>query len=171
MQDVYKVIEDYNAIKKCNVLIVFDDIIADMLSNKNLNQIVAELFFRERKPNTSTVFITQSYFQVHKDVRLHSAHNFVMKIPNNQEFQQITFNHSSDIDSKDFVIIYNKWTAKPYSFLLVDTTLASNNSLHYRKNFLEGIPKLIVIIYDMITDEKLQYNSNREASKLSAISA
>ena len=95
MQDVYKNIEDYNPIKKRKVLIVFDDMIADMINNNKLNPIVTELFIRGY---ISIVFITQPYFKVPKDVRLNSTHFFIMKIPNKRELQQIVLNHSSDID-------------------------------------------------------------------------
>ena len=70
MQDVYKNIEDYNPGKKRKILIVFDDMIADMINNKKLNPVVTELFVRGRKLNMSIVFITQSYFKVPKYVRL-----------------------------------------------------------------------------------------------------
>ena len=60
-----------------------------------------------------------------------------MKIPNKRELQQIATNHSSDIDFKDFMKIYKKCTAGPYSFLVNDTTLPSNNPLRFRKNLLE----------------------------------
>ena len=73
MQDVYKNIEDYNPGKKRKILIVFDDMIADIINNKKLNPIVTELFIRGRKLNISIVFITQSYFKVSKDVRLNSS--------------------------------------------------------------------------------------------------
>ena len=137
MQDVYKNIEDYNPVKKCKILIVFDDMIADMISNNNkLNSIVTDLFIRGRKLNISVVFITQSYFKVPKDVRLNSTHFFIMKIPNKRELQQIALNHSSDIDVKDFMNIYKKCTAKPYSFLVNDTTLPSDDPLRFRKNLL-----------------------------------
>ena len=76
MQDVHKNIEDYNPIKKGKVIIVFDDIIADMINNNKLNPIVTELFIRGRKFNISIVFITQSYFKVPKYVRLNSTHLF-----------------------------------------------------------------------------------------------
>ena len=79
MQDVYKNIEDYNLGKKLKVLIVFDDMIADMINNKKLNPIVTELFIRGRKLNISIVFITQSYFKVPKDVRLNSTCFFYHK--------------------------------------------------------------------------------------------
>ena len=74
MQDVYRNIEDYNPAKKRKVLIIFNDMIADMINNKKLIQIVTELFIRGRKLNISIVFITQSYFKVPKDVRLNSTH-------------------------------------------------------------------------------------------------
>ena len=76
MQDVYKNIEDYNPIKKRKVLIIFDDMIADMINNNKLNPIVTELSTRGRKLNISIVFITQSYFKVLKDARLNSTHFF-----------------------------------------------------------------------------------------------
>ena len=116
MQDVYKNIDEYNVDKECKILIVFDDMIADMINNKKLNSIVTELFIRGRKLNISLVFITQSYFKVPKDVRLNSTHFFIMKIPNKRELQQIALNHSSDINSKDFVNIFKKGSAEPYSF-------------------------------------------------------
>ena len=106
MQDVYKNIEDYNPIKKRKILIVFDDMIADMINNNKLNPIVTELFIRGRKLNISIVFITESYFKVSKGVRLYSTHFFIMKIPNKRELQQIALNHSSDIDFKDCMNIY-----------------------------------------------------------------
>ena len=96
-------IEEYNPNKKRKILIIYDDMIADMLNNKNLNKVVTEVFIRDRKLKISLVFITQSYFAVLKNNRLNSTHCFVMKIPNKRELQQIVLNHSSDIDSKDFM--------------------------------------------------------------------
>ena len=66
MNNIYKNIEDYSPNKKRKILIVFDDMIADILSNKRLNLIVTELFIRGRKLNISLAFITQSYFTVPK---------------------------------------------------------------------------------------------------------
>ena len=111
MHDVYKNIDDYNPDKENKILIVFDDMIADMIHNKKLNSIVTELFIRGRKLNISLVFITQSYFKVPKDVRLNTSHFFIAKIPNKRELQQIAINHSSDINTKDFANIYRKSTA------------------------------------------------------------
>ena len=76
MQDVHKNINDHNPRKKRKVLIVFDDMIADMINNKKLDSILTELFIRGRKLNISIVFIMQSYFKVPKDVRLNSTHFF-----------------------------------------------------------------------------------------------
>ena len=85
MEDVYENIENYNPGKKRKILIVFDDIIADMINNKKLNPVVTELFIRGRKLNISIVFITQSYFKVPKDVRLNSTNFFITRIPNKRE--------------------------------------------------------------------------------------
>ena len=82
MDGIYKNIEEYNPNKNRKILIVFDDIIADILSNKKLNPVVTELFSRGRKLNISLVFITQSYFAVPRNNRLNWTHHFVMKIPN-----------------------------------------------------------------------------------------
>ena len=131
MHDVYKNIDEYNLDKDNRILIVFDDMIADRIRNKKLNSIVTKLFIRGRKLNVSLVFITQSYFKVPKDVRLNTTHFFIAKIPNKR--QQIAINHSSDISTKDFNI-YRECTAEPYSFLVNDTTLASNNPVRFRKN-------------------------------------
>ena len=129
MHDVYKNINNYNPDKENKILIVFDDMIADMINNKKLNSIVTELFIRGRKLNISLVFITQSYFKVPKGVRLNTTHFFITKIPNKRELQQIAIDHSSNINTKDFIKIYKKCTNEPYSFLVNDTMLSSDNPL------------------------------------------
>ena len=111
--------------------------IADMINNTKLNPIVTELLITGRKLNISIVFITQFYFKLLKDFRLNSTHFFIMKILNKRELQQIAVNHSSDIDFKSFLKIYKKCTAEPYSFLVNDTTLPSDDPLRFRKNLLE----------------------------------
>ena len=85
MNDIFENIEEHNPNKKSRILIVFDDIIADMPSNKKFNPIVTELFIRGRKLNISLAFITQSYFVVPKYIRSNSTHYFIMKIPNKRE--------------------------------------------------------------------------------------
>ena len=62
-----------------------------------------------------------------------------MKIPNKLELKQIAFNHSSGLDCKYFMDFYKKCSAKPYSFLVIDATLASDDLLSFRKNLVEKI--------------------------------
>ena len=89
MDNIYKNIEEYNPNKKRKRLIVFDDLITDVLSKKKLNPKVTELFIRVRKLNIPLVFITQSYFAVLKVIRLNSTHYFIMKIPNKRELNKL----------------------------------------------------------------------------------
>ena len=79
MQNVYKNIDEYNTDKENKILIVFDDMIADMINNKNLNSTLTELFIRGRKLNISLVFIAQSYLKVSKDIRLNTSHFLLQK--------------------------------------------------------------------------------------------
>ena len=94
------------------------------------------MFIRGRKLNISIAFITQSYFRVPKYVRLNSTQFFIIKISNKREIQQIALNHSPNIGFKDFMRIYKKCTVEPYSFLVNDTTLPSDNPLKFRNNLL-----------------------------------
>ena len=100
MDDVYENINDYNPIRKRKILIVFDHIIVDIMTNKKFQAIIKELFIRCRKLNISFVFITQSYFRVPKDVRLNLTHYLIMKINNRKELQNIAINHSADIENR-----------------------------------------------------------------------
>ena len=83
MNDIYKSVEEYNPNKEQKILIVFDDMIADMLSNKKINP--TELYIRQRKTNIFLAFITQSFFAVQKNIRINSTSYFVMKIPNKRD--------------------------------------------------------------------------------------
>ena len=130
-----------------------------MLSNKNINPIVTELFIKGRKLNISLVFITQAYFTVPKNIRLNSTH-YEMKIPNKRELQQTKFDHSSDIDFQDLMNLYKK--------VLQNHIPSSDNPLNFRKNLLE---RIIMAINDSIKDEKLRYNINTEATKISGLSS
>ena len=130
MRDVYKNINYCNPGKGNKILIVFDDMIVDMIHNKKLDSIVTEWFIRGRKLN---IFL----FKVLKAVKLNTTHFFIAKIPNRRELLEITTNHSLDISTKDFTNIYRKCTIEPYSFLVNDTTLASDNPLRFRKLFLK----------------------------------
>ena len=82
MDNVYENVDEYNPTRKRKNLIVFDDRIANIMTNKKFQAIVKELFIRCRKLNILLVFITQSYFSVPKDVRLNSTHYLIMKISN-----------------------------------------------------------------------------------------
>ena len=87
MCNVYRNINYCKPDKENKILIVFDDIIGDVIQNKKLNSIVTELFIRGRKLNISLVFITKSYFKVPKHVRLNATHFFITKILSKRELQ------------------------------------------------------------------------------------
>ena len=139
MDDVYENIDDYNLNRKRKILIVFNDMIADIMTNKKFQSIIKELFIRCRKINISLVFITQSYFSVPKEVRLNSMHYVIMKINNKRELQNIAIDHSADIYYKDFIKMYRECTKEPYNFLTIDTTLPSTNPLRFRKNLSDAL--------------------------------
>ena len=101
------------------------------LEIKKLNQIIPESFIRGRKLNFSNVFITQSCF-IEKDVGINYTNFFIMKIPNKRELQQTAFHHWSDIDFEHFMNLYKTFMAKPYSFWVIDTTLASDDFSRFR---------------------------------------
>ena len=106
-----------------------------------------------------------------KDDRLNSTHFFIMKIPNKREIQQIALNYSSDIDFKYFVKIHKKCNAEPYSFLVNDATFPSDDPLRFRKKSFKIICNKIMTLEDQIRDEKPQYDINREAAQISALSS
>ena len=139
MGDVYDNIDNidyYNSNRGRKILIVFDDMIADIMTNRRFQAIIKELFIRCRKLNISLVFITQSYFSVPKDVRLNSRHYLIMKINNRKELQNIAINHSVDIGYKDFMKIYGECTKE--SFIFFDTTLPASDTLRFRKNLFDS---------------------------------
>ena len=131
-----RILMSTNQTEKKKKKIVFDDMIADIMTNKILQAIIKELLIRCRKVNISLVYITQSYFAVSKDVRLNLTHYYIMKINNKRELQNIALNYSADIDYKDFVKIYRECTRNLYSFLTIDTTLPASYPLRFRKNLL-----------------------------------
>ena len=105
MDDVYENIDDYNSSSLSKKLIVFDDMIADIMTNKKFQAIIKELFIRCRKLNISLAFVSQSYFSVPKGVRLNSTHYLIKKTNDKRELRNIATNHSVDIDYKDFMKI------------------------------------------------------------------
>ena len=116
MDDVYENIHDYNPSRKRKILIIFDDMIANIMTNKKFQVIIKELLIRCRKLIISLVFITQPYFSVPKDVRLNSTHYLIMTISNKRELQNIAINHSADIDYQDFIKIYRECTKEQARF-------------------------------------------------------
>ena len=137
MNDVLEDINNYNAKRDKKVLIIFDDMIADIMRSKKFKAIVKELFIRCRKLNISIVFITQSYFRTPKDARLNSTHYILMKISNKKELKSIAKENSGHLDFKGFLKIYNYCTKDPYSFMMVDTRPTAR--ITFKKNFDEPI--------------------------------
>ena len=135
MDHVFTNIDNYNKQRKRKVLIIFDDMIADIMSSKNFKAIIKELFIRCRKLNISIAFITQSYFRTPKDARLNSTHYVILKIQSKKELQNIAQENSGDIDFKDFLKIYKDYTSEPYSCMIIDTTVPSGHPMRFRKNF------------------------------------
>ena len=125
-------IEDYNKKRKRKVLIIFDDMISHVMSDKKTQQILKDLFIRCRKLNILLYFLTKSYFSVPKDVRLNRPHYILFKLNSKKELQNIAINHSVDIDYKDFIKIYRDCTKKP---LTIDTT----KDKKFIKNFDESL--------------------------------
>ena len=157
MDDVYENSHDYNSSRKRKILIIFDDMIADIMTNKKCQAIIKQLFIRCRKLNISLVFITQSFFSVPKDVRLSSTFYLIMKINNKKELQNIGDNHSTNISYQDFMKSYRVCMREPYNFLRIDATLPHSDPLRFRKIYL-------ILTYKMtITDQikilgKMKYN-------------
>ena len=138
MDDVYSNIDHQNPKRKRRILIVFDDMIADIMTNKKFQTIIKELLIRCRNLNIALVFIYQSYFKTLKDARLSSTHYLIMKIDNKRELQNIATDNSADTDCKDFLKIYRNCTKEPYSFLTIETTLPADDPMRFRKNFSDS---------------------------------
>ena len=133
MNDVLDDINNYNKNRDKKVLIVFDDMTADIEYNKNFKRIIKELFYITRKINVSIVFITQSYFRALKDARLNSTHYILMKIGNKKELKRIAEEKSGHLDYKDFLKICNYCTREPYSFMTIDARPTA--TIPFKKNF------------------------------------
>ena len=134
MNDVLDDINNYNKNRDKKVLIVFDDMIADIEYNKNFKRIIKELFYGARKINVSIVFITQSYFRALKDARLNSTHYILTKIGNKKELKSIAEEKSGNLD---FLKMYNYCTKEPYSFMTIDARPTAN--IPFKKNFDEPL--------------------------------
>ena len=137
MNDVLEDIKNYTRNRDKKLLIIFDDMIADIMRSEKFKAIVKELFIRCRKLNISIVFITISYFRHPKDARLNSTHYILMKISNKKELKSIAEENSGHLDFKDFLKILNRCTNEPYSFMMVDTRPTA--CVTFKKNFNESI--------------------------------
>ena len=113
VDDVYENINDYNSNRKRKILIVFDDMIADIMTNRRFQAII-------------------------EDVILNSTHFLIMKINSRKELQNIAINHYANIDYKDFMKIYRECTKEPFNFLTIDTTLPASDPLRFRKNLFDS---------------------------------
>ena len=138
MNDVLEDVNNYNKKRNKKVLIIFDDMIADIMRSKKFKAIVKELCIRCRKLNISIVFITQSYFRTLKDARLNSTHYILMKMGNKKELRSIAEENSGHLDFKDFLKIYNFCTNEPYSFMMVDTR-SNARITNFDKLLMSGI--------------------------------
>ena len=112
MDDILSNIEDYNKKRKRKILIIFDDMISHVMSDRRAQQILKGLFIRCRKLNISLCFLIQSYFLVPKDVRINCTHYILFKFNNKRDYK----------DYKDFIKIYRVCTKEPFNFLTINTT-------------------------------------------------
>ena len=108
---------------------------------------------------------------VPKDIIINRTHLFIIKISNKQDLQQIAINHSSYTDFDEMKKLYKRYTANPCSFLVIDTTILSDNALDFRKNLLEEVKREAITIGENIRDRKLRHSINKAASKISALSS
>ena len=134
MDYVYENIDEYNPNRQRKILIVFDDMIVDIMTNKKFQAIIKELFIRCRKLNILLVFITQSCFSVPEDVRWNSTHYLIMKINKKSELENIVRSHLANTDYEEFVKLYKECVKEHFSFLTIDTTLPASDLLRIRKN-------------------------------------
>lgn len=134
MQDLYKNIYEYNQEKKCKILIILNEMIANMLNNKSFNQTVTDLFIYYKKE--TNFFITKSYFALPQNAKLNSTHFFIKKVVDKWELEQIASNHLFNIYFKDIIILQNMYY-KTIFFLVDDTTLTSDNILRFKRNLSE----------------------------------
>ena len=158
MNDVLDDINDYNKNRDKKVLILFDDMTADIEYNKNFKRIIKELFYRARKINVS---VTQSYFRALKDARLNSTHYIIMKINNKKELKGIAEEKLGHLDYKDCLKMYNFCTEEPYSFMTIDARPTA--TIQFKKNFNDLINLQIMTRKEQnkILDAKIESNVNQ----------
>ena len=131
IDNVYQNIDEYNPSKKRKITVVFDDMITQKLPPR-----VTKLFIWGRKLGISVIFITQSYFRTPKDIRLNCTHYFLMGISNKKELQQISYNHSAEMDFSEFKELYKRCTRGKHDFLVLDMTLLADNPRRHLEKFV-----------------------------------
>ena len=176
MDDVYENIDKHNSNRKRKILIVFDDMIADIMTNKKFQAIIKELCIRCRKLNILLVFITQSYFSVPKDVRLNATHYLIMKIRNKKELKSIAINHSRDIDYKDFHEDLQIMRKRTIFFVDNRYYVTSKRSPKIQKKNCFNLIKITVAGQIKILDRKIkqkevQYGLDKKVTKISALTS
>ena len=137
MNDVLDDINNYNKNRDKKVLIIFDDMIADIMRSEKFKAIVKDLFIRCRELNISIVFINISFSRTRKDSRLNGTHYILMKIGSKKELKSMAEEELGYLDYKDFLKIYNYCTREPYSFMMINTS--PNARVTFKKNFNEPI--------------------------------
>ena len=140
MDYAYSSINGYNPNRNREILVVLDDMIADIMTNKQFQAaIIKELFIRCKKLNISLAFITEPYFSAPKRVRINSTYYLITNIHNKRKLKDITINHSPDIDYKDFLKVYKKCISELYSFLTIDITLPGYDLLRFRTTLFDSL--------------------------------
>ena len=140
MDYAYSSINGYNPNRNREILVVLDDMIADIMTNKQFQAaIIKELFIRCKKLNISLAFITEPYFSAPKRVRINLTYYLITNIHNKRKLKDITINHSPDIDYKDFLKVYKKCISELYSFLTIDITLLAYDLLRFRTTLFDSL--------------------------------
>ena len=168
IDDVYENLKEYNPTKKRKVLLVFDDMIADMDIYKRLSYIATELFLNWGR----NLNISKLYFKKPKTIRVNAKYCFIIKISNKRELKETGSNHSSDIKFKDFIKLYKDYNKEPFPFLVNDTTLPSDNAQGLKRTYHKTtISKKIKTIHNKVEQNKAQYDLDRQIVKISTLSS
>ena len=137
VQNDYENINDYNPIRKRKKLIVFEDLVADIMTNKTFQAIIKELLIKCRKLIISLFYHSILFFC---SKRCNIKFNTLFRHENKQQnrIKNIATDHSADIDYQDLKKIYREYTKEPYNLLTIDTTLPAIDPLRFRKNLFKS---------------------------------
>ena len=172
MDDVYENINNYNLTREIKNLIVFDEMIANIMTKRRFQAVTKELFIRCRKLNIALVFITQSYFSVPKDLRLNSTHYLIMKINNRRELQNVSTDHSAGVNYQDLKKSYRECTKEPFNFFDNRYYVTSKWSFMIQKKIIKRkITDRIKISDKKLMQNEVQYDLGRKDVKISGLSS